>query len=410
MPNTTLEKPSIIKAAPEAANSRRPVHAVLRFSLEITLVTLAAFLLLEGIFAWAGVGEQECLKIDDYLGFSLFPNKDITWRREGFSRVRFNSHGMQDREYMVTKAPDTTRIAVVGDSYVEALQVDRNKNFLSLLEKSLNSNSQKNRNEKIQVMNFGVQAHNLAQSYLYLKNSVLNFSPDMVIVPYRTDATYLLPPDIKRGFLGARPNFFVDDKGNLIEDRTVQELWLKSRAAKRMKTTAWLREHSNTWGVIGTAMEALSNWKAKGGLLENFLNPQEKKELPGLQDGGVTVLEDKTESGWTRTSKTGEDSIKATWPIADALIREMDALCKEKNSRMILVRMPGVRGHVSSLETRLLEKSARDYNIPFLDLTDSFHKQLKAGEELFIKTHMTEAGHRIVAEELFEFLNSNHTD
>ncbi|MCA9818824.1 MAG: hypothetical protein KC652_27205, partial [Cyanobacteria bacterium HKST-UBA01] len=163
--------------------------------MEFTSVLVLVILVLEATFAWAGVGEQECLKIDDYLGFSLFSNKSVTWRREGFSRVHFNSHGMQDHEYTLDKPAGIKRIAIVGDSYVEALQVHRDKNFCSRLENKL---------ENVQVMNFGIQAHNLAQSYLYLKKSILAFAPDLVIVPYRTDATFLLPPDIKRGFLGAR--------------------------------------------------------------------------------------------------------------------------------------------------------------------------------------------------------------
>lgn len=251
-------------------------------------------------------------------------------------------------------------------------------------------------------MNFGVQAHNLAQSYLYLKRSAIQYAPDIVIVPYRTDATYLLPPDIKRGFLGARPNFFVDDRGNLIEDRTVQELWLKSGAAKRMKSTAWLRENSKTWGVFSTAAEAASNWKRRGGLMENFINLKEEMQLPGMQDGAKANLEERTNSGWTKTSKVGEDSIKATWPIADALIREMNDLCKKNQCRMVVLRMPGVRGHISVLETELLRQTTKKEKIPFLDLTEQFHQELLKGEKLFFNTHMTEAGHKIVADKLYD--------
>lgn len=405
MPKTIVKQPvSERTPIPEApVKSRFDLRKGGRFLLEFTSVLVLVILVLEATFAWAGVGEQECLKIDDYLGFSLFSNKSVTWRREGFSRVHFNSHGMQDHEYTLDKPAGIKRIAIVGDSYVEALQVHRDKNFCSRLENKL---------ENVQVMNFGIQAHNLAQSYLYLKKSILAFAPDLVIVPYRTDATFLLPPDIKRGFLGARANFFVDDKGNLIEDRTVQELWLKSGAAKRMLSTAWLREHSRIWGVFSTAMEAASNWKQKGGLLENFLHSSDagEKALPGLQAAAQPVLEEKTTSGWTKTSKVGEDSIKATWPIADALLKDMNQLCKAKGSRMIIMRMPGVRGHVSALETELLEGTARNYEIPFMDLTDTFHAALNQKEDLFLNTHMTERGHELVAEKLLEFLKEEKLD
>lgn len=99
MQNTAVINP--VRSKPPATFKKNggKFTSLFKFIGEFTLMTIAVVLVLEGLFGWAGVGEQECLRIDDYLGFSLFPNKDVTWRREGFSRVRFNSAGMQDREY-----------------------------------------------------------------------------------------------------------------------------------------------------------------------------------------------------------------------------------------------------------------------------------------------------------------------
>lgn len=403
MPDTLIKDK--ILASPLSTQKKKgtPKNIIL---LELAVIITLVLLILEAIFSWAGVGEQECLRIDRLLGFDHFASKDITWRREGFSRVRFNSHGMQDREYLLEKPSGTTRIAVIGDSYVEALQVAREENFCSVLESKIKKWLEQNsRTESVQVMNFGVQAHNLSQTYLQLKNSVLRFSPDIVVLPYRPDATYLLPPDIKSGFLGARPNYFVDDKGNLIEDRTVQELWLKSAAARRMRFTEWLREHSRIWGVVSIAVESASNWWRGGGLLRNFTHPPDS-DLPTLQAGPADGLEEKTIAGWTKTSEVGERSIEATWPIANSLIKDMARLCREKGCQLVVVRLPGVRGHISNLETQLLERTARANQLPYLDLTGVFHKNQTAGAELFIATHFNARGHEIAADELFRFFQN----
>ncbi|HVS20334.1 MAG TPA: hypothetical protein VHD88_00725, partial [Pyrinomonadaceae bacterium] len=56
---------------------------------------------------------------DYYRGFALRPGIEGHYQREGESYVRINSDGLRDREHSKTKPPDTVRIAVLGDSFVE---------------------------------------------------------------------------------------------------------------------------------------------------------------------------------------------------------------------------------------------------------------------------------------------------
>ena len=390
----------------EAVNStsitKRKGFRWLRFLIELFIGLIVVISLVEAIFSWAGIGEQECLKIDQFLGFSLYPNKDVTWRREGFSRVHFNSHGMQDREYSLEKPAGVKRIAVIGDSFVEALQVERKDNFCSQLEKLFNAESK----QKVEVMNFGCQAHNLAQTYLNLKKSVMRFSPDVVILPYRPDATFLLTPDVKGGFLGARPNFFVNHKGELIEDRTVQKDWLNSKSGKRMRFTDPLREKSRIWGVIAQVAETTINWKKAGGIFKNFINNKNVDESNSNQHD-ISKLKEKNSAGWSQTSELGEKAINAVWPVADRLIAEMNKECNAHGCKLDIVRLPGVRGHVSALETRLLKETAVKNNIEVLDLTEQYHEQIKSGgKKLFFDFHFTEEGHKIMAQELENFLKN----
>ncbi|PYQ23833.1 MAG: hypothetical protein DMF81_07510 [Acidobacteria bacterium] len=60
-------------------------------------------------------------------------------RKEGFSEGHFNSHGFRDYERTWEKPPNTYRILVLGDSYVEAFQVPLERAFPALLEVRLNA-------------------------------------------------------------------------------------------------------------------------------------------------------------------------------------------------------------------------------------------------------------------------------
>src|SRR2546423_8703719 len=60
---------------------------------------------------------------DYYRGIVLRPNIAGTYQREGRNYVAINSAGLRDREHSIAKPANTIRIALLGDSYCEALQV-----------------------------------------------------------------------------------------------------------------------------------------------------------------------------------------------------------------------------------------------------------------------------------------------
>ncbi|MBX9693731.1 MAG: hypothetical protein K2Z81_15185, partial [Cyanobacteria bacterium] len=266
---TAAKADEVLSSKVSSAPPLRPRRSIFRVLVELVLGVVLVGVLIELIFAWAGVGEQEYLCSDKDLGYAHMAGKSMTWRSEGFSRSHFNSHGMLDRERTFEKAPGTYRIAILGDSWVEALQVDRDKNFCNVLERMLNDQARNGGDRatpaKFEVLNCGVAAYNLAQNYLQLKTKILKFHPDLVITAVRADSSLLLVANPNEGFLYARPNFFTDGKGGLIEDRTVQKMWLSSKAGRRMEANFWLRRNSHIWGVISSCAEALTTWTKAGG-------------------------------------------------------------------------------------------------------------------------------------------------
>lgn len=374
------------------------VSYIAKFFLAVLLTGFS----LELMFSWAGVGEQETIKLDNTLGFSNFPNKKFTYRKEGFSQLSFNSWGMQDKERSTAKPANTKRIAVIGDSFVASVEVDRSQNFCSLLESALNKQASQMNYE---VLNFGVGGYDLGQMYLNLKHRVLEFAPDLVILAYRPESTLLLAPELERGILSARPFFFVGPDGTLIEDRTIQKLVLNQSTAKRMHATSWLRENSRLWGVLGQGIEPVLSWWKAGGFLEAFKTDAHKKrsliapEEP-KQNAKMQVVE------WHNTSQKAGKAIEYLWPVANALILEMNKLCEKNNCKFAILRLPGVRGHISLIENELLEKTTASNNIPYIDTTRLFfQKQRSEKDTYFFVCHMAPKGHAVLAKELSEVLS-----
>ena len=113
---------------------------------------------------------------DEFTGTSLTPGSNGWWTREGRGFVEINSRGMRDnREYENFPKSNTYRVAVVGDSYVEALQVDVNQTFWRLMESRLNSQCNNLRYREFEVLPFGVSGHGPAQ-YLLNTTSRSNIS------------------------------------------------------------------------------------------------------------------------------------------------------------------------------------------------------------------------------------------
>src|SRR5439155_19777279 len=74
---------------------------------------------------------------DDVTGSRLYAGAEGWFRAEGEAYIRISSAGLRDREHSKSKPPNTIRIAVLGDSMTEALQVPLESTFWSVLERHL---------------------------------------------------------------------------------------------------------------------------------------------------------------------------------------------------------------------------------------------------------------------------------
>lgn len=110
------------------------------------------------------------------------PNRKAVFRYPDGTetRVAINAQGWNSRHanYEPEKPSGTTRIAVIGDSYVHNKFVNPEQSFTALLEDQLNASGR-----PAQVYRFGMDGAPLSQYLHVLRTEVLKYKPDVVVVP-----------------------------------------------------------------------------------------------------------------------------------------------------------------------------------------------------------------------------------
>lgn len=118
---------------------------------------------------------------DPVLGWRGRPNAAYELIGTGVKTVvRTNSLGFRDREFARDRTPGTTRIAVLGDSFIWGYGTETaGKRFTDQLEAKL-------RGERFEaeVYNFGIAGWGTDQEYLAYRSIVAEYRPDVVVLSY----------------------------------------------------------------------------------------------------------------------------------------------------------------------------------------------------------------------------------
>jgi hypothetical protein len=196
---------------------------VTRFSnLLLLLVGLGiAFVLCELGLRLIGFSFPNFRMADAQTGSRLRPGAEFWQREEGEAHIRINSDGLRDREHSKVKPARTMRIAILGDSYAEALQVPLEATFWARLERELNR-CQVFRGKTVEVLNFGVSGFGTAQELQMLRYRVWGYNPDIVLLTITTgndvrNNSVILEPDKGRPFFRLR-------NGDLVLDDSFRQL------------------------------------------------------------------------------------------------------------------------------------------------------------------------------------------
>ncbi|MEG4022066.1 SGNH/GDSL hydrolase family protein [Microcoleus sp. S13C4] len=154
---------------------------------------------------------------DPDLGWKLKPGVSGDWKEEGASFVQVNSEGLRDREHTKAKPPNTLRVAVLGDSFTEAIHVPVEQTFWSKLERKLGNCEAVKGRKNVEVINFGVQGYGTAQELVMLRKKVWDYNPDIVVLAFFT-GNDIINNSPKLEYDLYRPFFVYDASGKLVPD------------------------------------------------------------------------------------------------------------------------------------------------------------------------------------------------
>jgi len=154
---------------------------------------------------------------DPYLGWRLRPGVRGLFTAEGRAHVSVNSAGFRDREHQLDKPEGVYRIAVLGDSYSEAMQVPMQSAYWAQLPGRLAACGFR-RGREVEVLNFGVAGFGTAQQLLLLESVAMRYQPDLVLLQFTNgndvrNNSFALEEEKQRPFfmLDARGRLRVDD-------------------------------------------------------------------------------------------------------------------------------------------------------------------------------------------------------
>lgn len=166
--------------------------------LQITAVNLLVFLGLLLLAEAIGQGvallrpsyEVLFLKPDRVLGWREVPGLRWTWAGHywyaaDFSvEVQTNRAGFRDFEREYQKPAGKKRVALLGDSFIEAVQVPLEKTAGQLLERKLNAAAgpKAASPQNWEVLNFGISSFGVGQYLLTWEQEARRYSPDYVVV------------------------------------------------------------------------------------------------------------------------------------------------------------------------------------------------------------------------------------
>lgn len=397
--------------------------------------------MLELGFRAAHVGEDQVVTLKSVVGHGLIPGKFVTWRQEGFSQGRINNNGMRDVEFSIAKPPNTVRIALFGNSVVEALQVPLEDTFGKLTERALNQSPTESR--RTQVLNFGVSGYTNTQDYYRYVTDAVRYSPDTVLL-------FFHPGDNQRnlGMAGSEnmPCPFVkfDQRGQLVTDWSYYDKYMATSGDENYKRTDFLRRNSrifNVWeGVslsllgdpryttitkfIGTLTKPATVTPPPRKQVDVLCSAQEmssikatiafapvKNRRVGVDPKLYSEAQNRLNADQRMLSEqfhairgADEERFVATAGLISAFNRQV----RKNGGRLIVVALPATNNaNLYFRELRAMERLAVAQRFSVLNLHPHFPSLAPTGSNEYFfphNIHLTKKGHALAAAKIAEFL------
>ena len=320
---TTLAADDPQSTTPPPGRRRR----ILLGLITMVIGVLIGLVIVEVGLRIVGYSYPEFYMADDVRGYVLIPQMTGWYQKEGRSFVTINSDGFRDVEHTIDKPAGTFRIAVIGDSYVEALQVSQDEMFTNYVRSQVMGCSAFG-GKQVEMLSFGVSGYSTAQELLTLREKVLKYSPDVVMLVMTTNNDIT---DNSRFFKQTPIPYFVLKDGSLsLDDSFRHEKAFMIRNSGPSHLGIWLKNHLRIVQAIGRAQVALKyryqNWK-------NQTNTP--AAAPAAIDEAAPTAEVGIDSQVYR--EPSDENWKNAWSVTEGLIALMKAETEVRGAKFAVV-------------------------------------------------------------------------
>ena len=380
---------SVIKVYIEEVSLKRPETAA-PIQHRDRLVKIA--LLLASLAVSLGLAELVLRAINyapaEYAYFRENPNGTASYRLRpnldvvaSFGQmkivVKTNSHGMRWREVPVNKPPMGSRIAFVGDSFTFGQWADRvEQSLVAVFEDQMAPNG-------VEALNFGVPGYGLADIELLIREQVLKFQPESIVLMFYNGNDFL------DTYLGLN-RYSVTENGSLRTNNQVLESKIPEpfRPAGR-NLQKFLIDHSYLARLLKTGI--------------NSLNPADQSAPRKTKTMNRSYT---SNLFWSQTDYP-EFAIAAKHTALEALER-ITILCRQNDVEFRIVSIPSMEQvnfptdlgseYRRDLPQRYLSEFAASHSVPFLDLLPGLALVRDSGREIYYPAdgHFNNEGHRVV--------------
>lgn len=310
--------------------------------------------------------------IDDVIRYK--PETSGVFRRVDEIEARFsiNQNGWNSphASYALERTPGIQRVAIVGDSYVHAREVDVDKTFAEVIERDLVSEP-----GSLEVFRFGIKGAPLSQYLHMLRKEVLRFQPDLIIVP-------LIHNDFDETF---RPRW-----GRYI--KSFMHLNIENGEVVSEKEPL---PYEPGWTDVISASATYSTLERRYGAVGTLKSLVSGADEETVYQANIDVA---------AVSEVMDDIAVAT----DYVFEQFAGFSKEHGIKLVLV-MDGHRDAIYAEDAgktvplalnQLSADVAAKHGLPFLDLHPHFQEDWQANQTVFnfeSDGHWNEYGHQLVA-------------
>jgi hypothetical protein len=166
-----------------ARQPRRLWATLARNSLILVAALVIALLVCELALRMLGISYPVFVWTDPVRGVAHIPGvSGGKLLPDGHRWVEINSDGWRGPDVPLKPTPGTLRIALLGDSFIEAFEVPFDSTVGEVVERRLSAL----RGRPVEVLNFGEGGYGTTQEYLTLQHEVWKYSPDVVLLAVTT--------------------------------------------------------------------------------------------------------------------------------------------------------------------------------------------------------------------------------